>query len=205
MNDGRLLPQNRRTASLIASITFILSCGLGILYFFYLPIARERPIAAWSVAAVGVLLAWVLYFLVRKLPNRLWARTLAVLVFFFIITVPISSRWCQRINHARFGFTLYGAMPVPLLDLSIDADGWLLPRVKSHEIKREELERLAQKNPEVIIVALGWDSVSALNEEAQAFAETMDVREVSTEEAVQLYNQLKSEGVRVALLLHSTC
>ena len=110
----------------------------------------------------------------------------------------------QRITYARFGFTVYGAIPIPLLDITVDQHGFLWFRTKTHQITREELDAIVAPGVEIVVVGIGWDSIAQLTDEAKQISTIVDLRVLPTPQAFALFNELKARGRNVVLLAHST-
>ena len=136
----------------------------------------------------------------RKRAVRVVARTLLALA----VIVPLSTRWPGGVSYARFAFTVVGACPIPALDFTIDAGGWISWRSKSHRITLAEVAPLLEGAPEVLVIANGWDGVARVDPEVlQVTGPSVEV--LRTEAAFLRYNQLRAQGRRVALLAHTTC
>ncbi len=106
---------------------------------------------------------------------------------------------------SRFGVTTYSRVPVPFLDLQVRADGVFRPIFKSHDVDSSRLSwLLADRAPDVLVVAIGWESAARLSDQFRAPAGTR-LLVLPTAEALGAYNSLKAQGVRVAIHVHSTC
>ena len=117
------------------------------------------------------------------------------------LLLALSARWPGGITHASFGFTVVGACPIPAFDVRIDGGGTPWFRSKSHRVTLEEAQALLE-DADVLVIATGWEGVVQVDAEVLKDAR---VRTLRTGEAVELYNRLRSEGRRVAIILHSTC
>ena len=187
--------------------------GLGILatavttwiVFTYLPVSAERFSLAIECIGCGVVVSAFVYFVVTVLPDHRLSRSIAIALFLFVGSTPILSAISPRITYARFGFTVYGATPIPILDITINRNGLLWFRPKTHLISKEELERLITDEVEVVVVGIGWDNIALLSDDAKALGAKIDLRVMSTPDAFELYNQLRGAGRIVVLLAHSTC
>ena len=126
-------------------------------------------------------------------------------IFGLLSVVPVFSVFMQRVTYSRFGFTVYGAMPIPMLDITVNQHGFLWFRTKTHRITREEIEAVLAPGVEIVVVGIGWDSIAQLTEDAKKIATTVDLRVLPTPEAFALYNELKAKGRNVVLIAHSTC
>jgi hypothetical protein len=204
MEKGRT-KNNRKTAFVLAAILATMATVVSWIAFAFLPLSPERLTFASSCFVVGVVCSLALYFVVTKLPDKLWVRLTASLLFVLCASIPILSAVVPRITYSRFGFTMYGVTPVPFLDITINRYGFLWFRPKTHQITREELEALISPGVGIVVVGIGWDSVAQLTDEAKLLGNSVDLRVLPTPEAYALYNKLKSEGRKVVLLAHSTC
>ena len=77
----------------------------------------------------------------------------------------------------------------------------------SHSIKREEIEELVKSTPYIIIVGTGTDGIAKLNPDADAFLKSSGVESVviTSQEAVDKFNELSTQGKHPAALIHITC
>ncbi|MCP4283030.1 MAG: hypothetical protein GY792_01040, partial [Gammaproteobacteria bacterium] len=142
---------------------------------------------------------------VTKLPDKRWVRIAVCSLFALSASVPLLSATVPRITYSRFGFTVYGATPIPALDITVNRYGVLWFRPKTHQITRAELDALVTPGVDVVVVGVGWDSIAQLTDDAKRLGESIDLRVLATPKAFALYNQLKAEGRAVVLLAHSTC
>ena len=197
--------RNRKTALLIATTVATTAIAASWIVYTYLPISPEQPKLTVGCLVVGVILAFVVYLAITKLPDANWVRLLVCTLFVLWAATPILSAFVSRITYSRFGFTVYGGTPVPFLDITVNRHGVLWFRPKTHQITREELMALVTPEVEIVVVGIGWDSIAQLTDEAKQLGETLDLRVLPTPEAFALYNQLKAEGRCVVLLAHSTC
>ncbi len=165
--------------------------------------------AGWIMAALlgaaGTLLAGVFAWAIpRFIHSKSMAAVLQILLLLLLIGLPGSAVKPGGISHARFGLTVLGACPIPFFDLSIRADGRVWFRNKSHDITATEVRLLADPGVEQILVATGWDGVAKVDPEAFKIP-GVEVEALKTGEAVERYRELKRQGKRVAILIHSTC
>ena len=91
-------------------------------------------------------------------------------------------------------------------DIWIFLDGRIEKRNTNHLFSKDEFDRLAEGNPEVIVFGNGQSSVARVSEEAKAEAEKRGIELVaaSTPEAIKLYNNLAKKKKAVAAI-HVTC
>jgi hypothetical protein len=109
-----------------------------------------------------------------------------------------------RITYSRFGLTVYGAIPVPYLDVTVNRHGFLWFRTKTHEMTLEEVEPLIASDVEVIVIGIGWERLVRVDPAVRGLAGG-SVEVLTTPDAFARYNQLRNEGRRVVLLAHTTC
>ena len=130
----------------------------------------------------------VTVLLVVLLPLGLW----------LVANPPGCFGWCG------FGYSIYGACPHIISDLQIRADGTTRTVSKTHDLTFEQIEWLLRPQPEVLIIALGWDGVTTPDERIRSF-KGCEVRMLKNKEGLELFNRLKASGKRVAIHYHSTC
>jgi hypothetical protein len=126
---------------------------------------------------------------------------------FLGITIAILAAWiaCNPsggFGFARYAFTVFNRVPRPITDFQVRADGNIRRIAKTHDLNYETVAWLFDEKPELVIVAIGWDGVVEPDERIRA---SSLVRVLKNKEAVELFNQLKRSGKRVAIHYHSTC
>ena len=173
--------------------------------FTFLPVSLQRLSLTLGTLVVGIICSLVQFAIVTKLPDKRWVRATACSLFALFATVPLASAAMPQITYSRFGFTVYGATPIPVLDITVNRHGVLWFRPKTHQITRTELEALITPNVEVVVVGIGWDSIARLTDDAKRLGDSIDLRVLATPDAFALYNKLKANGRIVVLLAHSTC
>ena len=199
------MTHNRKTAAVLAAALATMAIVALWIVFTFLPISPERLSLTSACFVVGVVCSFVLYIVVTKLPDKHWVRLTTSSLLVLCASIPIMSAVVPRITYSRFGFTVYGATPVPFLDITINRHGLLWFRPKTHQITREELEALISPGVEIVVVGIGWDSIAQLTDDAKLLGDSLDLRVLPTPDAYALYNKLKTEGRIVVLLAHSTC
>lgn len=70
----------------------------------------------------------------------------------------------------------------------------------SHEIADWEQKLLLSKNPEVILIATGWNGVLKVDGILKEKAKIL-----KTPQMVKEYNHLVKQGIKVNALIHTTC
>jgi hypothetical protein len=109
-----------------------------------------------------------------------------------------------RFGWCCFGYATYNAWPRPISDFQVRADGSARKVTKTHDLSFEQIEWLLTPQPEVLIIALGWDGVTTPDSRIREY-KGCDVRRLKTSEAIRVFNRLKRDGKRVAIHYHSTC
>ena len=103
-----------------------------------------------------------------------------------------------------FGYTTYSAWPRPVSDFQVRADGSTRKVAKTHELAFEQIEWLLTPKPEVLIIALGWQGVTAPDDRIRGYKGS-EIHMLKNREAIDLFNRLKRARKRVAIHYHSTC
>jgi hypothetical protein len=199
------MKRNRKTANVLSAILAFATCAASWIVYTFLPISAERLTLTIGCLAIGIIATAMLYVIVRLLPDKRLVRIAIISIFGLLASVPLLSTVVQRITYSRFGFTIYGAIPVPVLDITVNRHGILWFRPKTHQITRQELDELVSPDVEIVVVGIGWDSIAQLTDDAKLISTTIDLRVLPTPAAFALYNRLKAEGRKVVLLAHSTC
>lgn len=199
------MKHNRKTGAVLSTIVLLASLAACSIVFTYLPGSTARIGLTVACLIGGGVTCLVLYAVVTTLPDRRSWRVLAISLFILLAFVPLGSVISQRVTYSQFGLTVYGATPIPILDITVNRNGFLWFRPKSHRITRAELDSLIAPEVEVVVVGIGWDSVAELTDEAMQLGERIDLRVLPTPDAFAMYNALRAEGRTVVLLAHSTC
>ncbi len=100
--------------------------------------------------------------------------------------------------------TTYNRLPVPLSDMQVRSDGTMRVVSRgSHQIPVEQLAWLVQPEPQVLIIAGGWQGDARAAGPLQLKGTKILV--LRTGQALALFNSLREQGVRVAIHVHSGC
>lgn len=137
----------------------------------------------------------------RNQHRAKWVAT-SVMLLSFLMTLSVF--FPGKVSYARFGLTVYGLVPLPFLDMTVSGSGALWFREKSHRIKKEEILSLLDPETHIVVVGIGWDSIATVDADARVIP-SVAVEVYDTETALIKYNEYRSQGIRVALLAHSTC
>jgi hypothetical protein len=139
-----------------------------------------------------------------KPANRSRRRKILLSILALLLVWLGSAIWPGGIRYSRFGLTVVGAVPIPLIDFTIGPGGVPGYRTKSHRITRAELETLVAPGLEHLIIADGWHRAARVDSDARSFP-GVTVEILATPDAFARYNALRKQGKRVALLAHTTC
>ena len=76
-----------------------------------------------------------------------------------------------------------------------------------HDIKKEEIEELHKAGAELTIVGIGTSSKACVSDEAKSYTQeaNLELSILPSRDAVEKWNQLLSQGKKVAALIHITC
>jgi hypothetical protein len=188
-----------------AAILAVAALIAGVVYGYLTEYGGQRIVAAAAILAAGMGLAAVAYLALTKYCRNTRRMAAVLLLLAVLIATPIlSTIYPGRVTYARFGLTVVGAVPVPLLDITAGPQGGLWFRDKSHFVSLAEVKRLLSPGVEVLIVGTGWQGaveVEAAIEQMQG----IEVHVLRTPAAFALFNDYRIQGRRVVLLAHSTC
>lgn len=161
------------------------------------------PLIAMAIAAAGLMVALLVFLALRS--RRRAARWVALGALAVCAAVPVSwFVWPARILYAGFGLTVYGVLPVPVFDTVIDHAGLLHLREKSHRISRDEVATWMLPGVTDVVIGAGWDEQVVVDERARGIA-GVRVHVLRTPEAIRTWEELRRDGRRAVLILHSTC
>jgi len=94
-------------------------------------------------------------------------------------------------------------------DIFIDGDEKisLWWREESHVFQKKDLESFLKKIPEIVILGTGEQGLAKVSEDAKDFLKSLKIEMISkpTDQAVEIYNQVKKENRKVVAFLHLTC
>ncbi|MAG58505.1 MAG: hypothetical protein CMJ83_19630 [Planctomycetes bacterium] len=191
--------------SLARTFTLLVLACTGVVAWIvirYLQSYSDRYLIAVIVGGLGLAVGIVGGILLARQKST--RRVVLILAFAVAaLVVPAASMMMQRVTTSSFGFTVYGLIPVPVLDITVDANGVLWFRDKTHLITLQEVTPLIDGSVDVLIVGTGWHEVARV--EDAVLKVVPDVRVLKTPKAFALYNRLVAEGKRVVLIAHSTC
>jgi hypothetical protein len=132
-------------------------------------------------------------------------RRLALLFLFGLVALWMIGNPLGGFGWRTFGFTVYNALPYPIVDLQVRPDGSVRVVHKTHELEGGDILWLLDSRPDMLIIATGWDGFVRIGKSVYAGHALPAPRILRTGEAVREFNRLRKSGVRVAMHLHSTC
>ncbi len=92
-------------------------------------------------------------------------------------------------------------------DVIILPDGKIISwwRKSGHDVVNEDLEKIYQSNPSVIILGTGWSGLMKASPEVAEYCESHSIKLIvdTSEKAVKIYNE--DESVDKAAGFHLTC
>ena len=177
----------------------------GILCAYLTEYGDRRIMLAAGIAAAGVGAGLAAYLLVSRTcrSNRSAGIVTALLVL--LLLAPLASMiYPGQVIYSQFGLTVYGIVPVPVLDITVGPRGGLWFRDKSHFISSEEVQPLLSPDVEILVIGIGWHSAASVDPAIQEL-QGVEVHILPTPEAFELFNRYVSEGRRAVLIAHSTC
>lgn len=159
--------------------------------------------AGWILGGSGIIFSVLLAAALLRAESRIPIFAAATISVGLCLAVAYSFT-AGTVRGERFGWTVVGVVPVPVLDITIDAEGRLGFRSKTHEISASEIRRLAGTGARTVVVGVGWDEVARVTAEATEI-EGVEIITLPTPEAHEEFNRRRRAGNRVALISHSTC
>lgn len=187
--------------ALLASVSLLIA---GVVWAYLTEYGPRRIVVAAVVAGAGLLAGLLGYLLVSRSCRTGRCLALVALVVVLLLAPLGSMVYPRKVTYARFGLTVYGLIPVPVLDVTVGPHGGLRFRDKSHyNIALEELNRLLTPEVEVVVIGIGWDSAARVGP-AIAALEGPEVHILPPPEAFARYNQAISVGRVAVLIAHST-
>ncbi len=200
-------PDVRRNL-ILAGVTFVvvvLVSGLAAAAFLaHLPEHPLRAPLAASAAVAGFVVGVFLGGVVYRLPAHPVVQGVVVVVLVASLVLPAGSMFVPgTVTYSRVGLTVYGAIPVPALDITISANGVLGFRDKTLQISRVEVGELVTPDVEVVIIGTGWYEDASVQDDARLF-HGVEVIVSNTPSAFDLFNEMRRNGRVVVLLAHTT-
>jgi hypothetical protein len=197
----------QKITGLIVSIIILSVSALaaGIVWTYLTEYGQRRIAVAAAIALVGIIVAVLVYLLVARFCKGT-GRSLAILsLLAALLLVPALSMIVPgKVTYSSFGLTVYGAIPVPTLDITVGSHGGLWFRDKSHYISIEEVEPLLSPDVEALVIGTGWHGAVQVDPAVQGI-EGIEVHILPTPAAFDLFNEYVSRGRTVVLIAHSTC
>ena len=195
----------RAIGVLVGIIILSVSLLVAGIVWVYLTEYGQRRMAAVVISVVGAGVTVLAYLLVVRCCRNTRCSFAVISLLAVLLLVPtLSMFYSGKVTYSRFGLTVYGAIPVPVLDITVDSDGCLWFRDKSHFVSIEEVKRLISSDVEVLIIGTGWHGAVRIDPAVQEI-EGIEVHILRTPAAFDLFNGFVSSGKTVVLIAHSTC
>lgn len=197
---------SRVTGVLVGLVVLSLSAlAAGVVWAYLTEYGQRRVAAAVAIAVTGAAVAAVAYLLVTRTCKSKRCSIVVLSLLVVLLLVPILSMVHPgKVTYSRFGLTVYGAIPVPTLDITVGTDGILWFRDKSHHVSIEEVMGLLSSDAEVVVIGTGWQGAVRVDPAVQEI-EGIKVHVLQTPAAFELFNEYVSQGRKVVLIAHSTC
>ena len=141
----------------------------------------------------------------KKRKFIIFAVILGILFLWFLFN-PIG-----KFGLHFFGLTVYSGIPYPYVDLVVDSSS-IFPKIretKSHFITEEEFYKIIGEKvdawPEYVIIGTGYENRVKVSGGILIRGTNPRIEILPTPEAIELFNKLKSQGIKVKSIIHSTC
>ena len=151
------MKRNQKTAFVFSAVLLLIAVAYAVLYFLFIPDDPKMFINIIFILIIGLMATAVANWLVRKMPDSVVTKLLVFGVIALLVASPFISASMKQITWSRFGFTVYGVVPIPLLDITVDQEGSLWFRTKKDTITVADVRALVNSETTVIVVAQGWD------------------------------------------------
>jgi hypothetical protein len=197
----------QKITGLIVSI-IILSVSVlaaGVVWTYLTEYGQGRIAVAVAIAAAGTMVAILAYLLVtRYCKGRGCSLGVLSLLAALLLVPALSMIYPGKVTYSRFGLTVYGAIPLPTLDITVGPHGGLWFRDKSHFVSIEEVEPLLSPEVDALVIGTGWYGAVQVDPAVEEI-EGIEVHVLRTPAAFDLFNEYVSRGRTVVLIAHSTC
>jgi hypothetical protein len=196
--------------NLAGSLALLIVLGFSLLasavvWLYTTEYGIQRTIATVLIAFVGSGVSLMAYIVIKGNFRDDASALVVILVLILLILIPILSMFYSgKVTYSRFGLTVYGAIPIPFLDITVDPNGLLWFRDKTHFISVNEVRSLLAPDTEALIIGTGWEGRVKVDPAIYELA-GVKLHVLRTPEAFDLFNRYVSEGRTVVLLAHSSC
>ena len=197
---------NRVAALFVGLVSLALSLmAAGIVYTYLTEYGPRRILLAAVIVVIGLGVGVAAYLLVSKYCRHKRCAAIVIALLVALLLAPLASMaYPGTVLYSSFGLTVYGLVPVPVLDVTVGPHGGLWFRDKSHYVSVHEVNRLLSPDVEVVLIGIGWESAVKVDPAIHEI-KGLEVRILPTPSALASFNQYISEGREVVLLAHSTC
>lgn len=196
--------------TLAGSLAFVIVLAIallvaGIVWLYLTEYGIQRVIVAGLIAFLGTGMAFVAYSVIVSNFKQDASAVIVILILLLLVLIPaLSMFYSGKVTYARFGLTVYGAIPIPVLDITVRPNGVLWFRDKSHFVSVNQVRPLLAPGVETLIIGNGWEGRVKVDP-AVFELPGVTVYVLPTPDAYNLFNQFKSTGRQAALLAHSSC
>jgi len=190
------------TSIVVLSISLMVSC---VLWNYLTEYGWKPKILAIFIFFLGLNMAIIAYMLVPKYCKNIKRATIFIAILTALLSVPtVSVFYPGKITYYRFGLTIYGLVPVPVLDITVGSHRALWFRDKSHFISADEVKALLSSKVDTLIIGTGWQNQVRVDPGIRDI-KGVEIHILSTPDAFNLFNKYRTEGRTVVLIAHSTC
>jgi hypothetical protein len=197
--------RNERLGILALALASALGIATSCIVIAYLPEHQIRWVLAGAILLMAPLVGLILNRLIRQMPDIGPVHAGIVALLCVAILLPLASAvYPQRVTYSRFGLTVWGAIPIPYLDVRVNSRGLLWFRPKTHLITMDEVKPLISADVDVLVIGTGWQEIVQVDRSVRELT-GCEVQILSTPDAYAAFNRRKAQGERVVLLAHSTC
>jgi len=197
--------RNRRLGLAVLALAIVAGAAIAGIVIEYLPEHQIRWVIAGAILIGSPIVGQILNRLIGRLPETRSVHAGITAILAVAVLLPLASAvYPQRVTYSRFGLTVWGAVPLPFVDIRVNRDGLLWFRPKTHMITMDEVKRLLSPDIEIVVIGTGWRENAQVELSVRELTEC-EVRLLPTPDALSEFNRLRSEGRQVVLLAHSTC
>ena len=198
------MKRNQKTAFVFSAVVLLIAVAYAVLYYLFIPENPKKFVILVFILIIGMMATFFANWFVRKMPDSVATRLLVFGVIALLVASPFISASMKQVTWSRFGFTVYGVVPIPILDITVNQQGSLWFRAKTDTITLDEIKALVNSETTVIVIAQGWDSVAQVDSSVYAEFLNIKIHELSTPDAFEKYNELIKQGVKVVLVGHTS-
>lgn len=201
----RAQPENIAGIGIGGGVLLLALGAAGVLCRYMTEYGAGRYAGALFLVALGAGVAVAVY---QRLTRHCATRRrlgVALALAAVLIMLPLGSLvYPGRVTYARFGLTVYGLVPVPFLDLTVNSRGVPWFRDKTHWVGLEEVRPMLRGSVGDLVIGTGWENLVEVDP-AVLKLDGVRVHALPTPRALALFRQLRAAGKRAVLIVHTTC